>query len=123
MKKTILSLLLIFNFSLYAKSKETCYTVQLLSKRNNAKNMQLLKSKLFPQECKLMNIGNNLTVRCGCFEKYKEIKPSLPKYKNSFKNAMIVTTYKYRFSIDNNKPNSTTKTKHKTTKKQTINLK
>jgi len=90
-------ILLFLSFSLFAKSNESCYTVQLVSKYNSQKNLNLLNTKSFPSSCKLMEIGNSLTIRCGCFEKYAEAESELDKYKNEYKIAVIATTYKYRF--------------------------
>ena len=94
--KTILIILFIFT-SLYSKSKESCYTVQLISKYNSKKNIDLLNTKTFPQSCKIMSIGNSLTVRCGCFSNYAEAKEELHSYKDKYKLSVVSTTYKYRF--------------------------
>jgi hypothetical protein len=44
-----------------------------------------------------MEIGNSLTVRCGCFEKYVNAQHALVPLKREYKIAIIATTYKYRF--------------------------
>jgi predicted Zn-dependent protease len=44
-----------------------------------------------------MAIGESLTVRCGCYEKYDEASEHLKELKNESKLAVIATTYKYRF--------------------------
>ena len=93
----IIFILFLASLSLFSKSNESCYTVQLMSKFNSKKNLELLHQRSFPNRCKLMEIGKSLTVRCGCFEKYVEAKEELPKFKKDYKIAVIATTYKYRF--------------------------
>jgi hypothetical protein len=90
-------LLLLLTAAVFAKSHDSCYTVQLVSKHNSQKNLELLNKKTYPNSCKLMSIGNSLTVRCGCYEKYVEAEDSLESFKQSYKIAVIATTYKYRF--------------------------
>jgi len=90
----------IISFSLYAKSSQSCYTVQLQSALYSQENLQKLTKSNFPPECTLMRISDNLTVRCGCYEKMDEAKKELPKYKQKYKYAYLATTYKYRFKKD-----------------------
>ena len=90
-------LFIIITTHLYAKSKESCYTVQLISKFNSQKNLDLLHSESYPKSCKLMEIGRSLTVRCGCFEKYIDAKNEQKSHFSSYKKATLATTYKYRF--------------------------
>jgi len=80
-----------------ARTASTCYTVQLVSTDKSAKNMKQLNSKQYPQECKVMTIGNTLTVRCACIEEFKEAKEKLKLYQNNYSNAALASTYKYRF--------------------------
>jgi predicted Zn-dependent protease len=87
---------------LLAKSEQSCYTVQLISKHNSTKNLDMLSKIDFPESCKLMQIGSSITVRCGCFEKVSSAKDLLNKLKKDHKQAVLATTYKYRFE-DNNK--------------------
>jgi len=64
-----LLLLLFFVINLYgspSSNEETCYTVQLVSKYNNKVNRKILDETSYPKICKLMDIGQILTVRCGC---------------------------------------------------------
>jgi len=99
-------------------SKDTCFTVQLISRFNNQKNLRILNNKTYPDGCKLMEIGKNLTVRCGCFEKIQPAKESLKEIKKSFKKATIATTYSYRFdNIKNTNIKSDIKVKRKVTAK------
>ncbi|MEA2091212.1 MAG: tetratricopeptide repeat protein, partial [Campylobacterota bacterium] len=83
--------------SLVANSKETCYTVQLISKHSSKKNLDLLRNSNYPDSCKLMEIGSSLTLRCGCYEKIAPAKESLLILKKDYSKATIATTYKYRF--------------------------
>ena len=82
---------------LLAKSEKSCYTVQLISKFNSQKNLDLLHDRSYPSSCKLMEIGKSLTVRCGCFERYKDAKNEQKNQFSNYKNATLATTYKYRF--------------------------
>jgi hypothetical protein len=45
-----------------------------------------------------MQISNILTVRCGCYEEKSPLEKELSKFKISYKNAYIRTTYRYRFA-------------------------
>jgi len=90
-------LLLTISTLLFAKSDNSCYTVQLISKFNSQKNLDLLHMKNYPTSCKLMEIGKSLTVRCGCFDRYKDAKSEQKKQFSNYKNTAIATTYKYRF--------------------------
>lgn len=83
--------------SLFAQSKETCYTVQLISSDNSEKNLNLLKESNYPQSCELMEIGESLTVRCGCFEKKSLAQEKQLVLKKDYQDAAVVSTYKYRF--------------------------
>jgi len=93
--------LIIFLFILisevYAKSSQSCYTVQLQSALYSQESLQRLTKKEFPSECSLMRISNTLTVRCGCYEDIDKAKKELPKYKQKYKYAYLATSYKYRF--------------------------
>jgi adhesin transport system outer membrane protein len=80
---------------LYAE--ESCYTVQLLSKTNSDKNKNLLLENSYDSSCKIMEIEKNLTVRCGCFMSMEDVEKTLPTYKEKYKNAYIMRTYKSRF--------------------------
>lgn len=82
---------------LAAQNTQSCYTVQLLSKFNNASNKNILSYEKYPTECKLMEIGKNITLRCGCYEHIASAQKKLPQYKKEYKKAYIATTYRYRF--------------------------
>ena len=96
MMKIFLLLALLLSLS-HAKSKESCYTIQLTSQPNTTKNLQRLEAISYPDACRVMQIGSSLTVRCECYDRYKELKLLLPEYKQNHKKATITTTYKYRF--------------------------
>ncbi len=88
---------ILLNTILFSKENESCYTVQLESQYNNKKNMDMLKEKNYPDSCLLMEIGNSITTRCGCYEKMQYAKENLEILKQNYKDAYIATTYKYRF--------------------------
>ena len=94
MKKIIL--ILLFSAFAFAKSSQSCYTVQLFSQHKSEKNRNLLQKKSYPTICRIMEIGKSLTVRCGCYEKFVDAK-STKSTLSSYRNAKVVTTYKYRF--------------------------
>ena len=94
----IIFLLFLFLLTLYAKSADSCYTVQLQSKVYSDEQLESLQREKFPSECLLMHISNALTVRCGCYEGYSVAKKELSKYKQQYKYAYIATSYKYRFN-------------------------
>jgi len=77
----------------------TCYTVQLLSRSNSVKNHEVVVSGTYDSSCKIMEIGTAITVRCGCFEKYKEAKKHREELAKEFKDAYVSTTYKSRFDV------------------------
>ena len=92
------ALIVLFAFTLlFSKTYETCYTVQLVSRHNTQKNLSALEGLEYPQECKVMKIGQSVTVRCGCYESATPAKEKLPEYKKRYKKAVLATTYKYRF--------------------------
>ncbi len=97
-------LILLLTLSVYAK--DTCYTVQLISKFNSQKNLDLLNSIGYSENCKIMQIGKSATVRCGCYEKFVEAEDSLKSYKKKNKQAVVTSTYKYRFDGMEDKTNS-----------------
>ncbi len=90
-----LFLYLFFIANVFGNSKETCYTVQLLSKSSTEKKINLDD---YPANCKSMTIAKNLAIRCGCYDKKEQAKIDLKKLKSRYKNAIIMSTYKYRFN-------------------------
>ena len=98
MKKNLLVLLMLLAPFLSAKTKETCYTVELISAKETSTNKaRLLQVANYDSSCKMMNISHFLTVRCGCFEKYADARKHLGKFKKKYKDAYVRTTYKSRF--------------------------
>ena len=95
--KYILILSLFFG-ALLAKSSDACYSVQLTSfylKKNSSYNFS---NKNYPSSCILVNINGLRSVRCGCFEEYRDAENNLNKLANTYYDAIIVNTYKRRFS-------------------------
>ncbi len=92
--------LVIISFTLILSAAEpTCYTVQLLSRSNSVNNHEVVVSGVYDDSCKIMEIGSTITVRCGCFENYKEAKQHREGLAKEFKDAYVSTTYKSRFQI------------------------
>ena len=90
-----LVLLLLLSVTLYAS--KSCYTVQIMSAYNSPSNKEDLQSKRYDNSCKVMEIGKNLTVRCGCFDKYSQALQSLPKFVQEYPKAYVMSTYRSRF--------------------------
>ena len=88
------ALILLLSSGLYAQS---CYTIQLLSTVNNEENHSTLMARSYDESCRLMEIGKALTVRCGCYEEFKDAESLLPKFAAKYKKAYVTTTYKSRF--------------------------
>ena len=101
MKKYIF---LFFYAILFAKPP-TCYTVQLFS------SFKPFDIKL-PLMCKQMKIRDIYTVRCGCFDHYKEAKSLLRHLIKKYPKAVIAVSYKYRFENKTNKLKSANSEKH-----------
>jgi len=64
------------------------------------------KRESYPKECKILDIGDYKALRCGCFDKIKDIKKNLHKY-TKYPNAYIVTTKKERFNFKKHNSNNT----------------
>ena len=80
-------------YPLLGSDLSSCYSVQLKSAS------QLKQATLqVPQGCQEMQISSYATWRCGCFETATQAKKSLSNYKHSYPDAILVRTYKYRFS-------------------------
>jgi len=95
--------LLVLFVSIALQAKEaTCYTVQLLSAPSSKENSQKLVNLEYGEECKVMEIGNALTLRCGCYTSIKPAKEKLETYKQAYKYAYVATTYAYRFASQEN---------------------
>ena len=72
----IVLLILFMSVALFSKSSQSCYTVQLTSTYNSQENLKILRKKSYDKSCKLMEIGESLAVRCGCFESFSKSLPS-----------------------------------------------
>ena len=101
MKKIVLILLLINSF-LFAK--DTCYSVQLLSRIDKGNGTSIALEK-YPEDCQVMKIGKALTLRCGCFNAFVDAKSRLGDLQKEFRHAMVVSTYKYRFQKEKENSN------------------
>ncbi len=86
-------------FTLYGKtpSKETCYTVQLISSYNTPAKKELFNKRTYDESCRVLEVGKMITVRCGCFQEKEKAKDILNRVNNEYKQALIMKTYSYRF--------------------------
>ena len=85
------------------QSQKTCYTVQILSEKDTPTNRENLMSRDYADGCKVMKIGHNQTVRCGCYDKKQDAKKKLVTLYDEYTEAYIMSTYKYRFDKKSNK--------------------
>ncbi|QSZ42595.1 hypothetical protein GJV85_10900 [Sulfurimonas aquatica] len=83
---------------LYAKSKDTCFSVQLTSFIVKESSKYNFEEQEYPRSCQLISFTNMNAVRCGCHERYSDAKKKQKKLTQHYKNTMIVTTYSYRFA-------------------------
>jgi len=91
-------LLLLLSISItYAKSDDTCYSVQLTSFKFKKNSTYDFSQQNYPESCRLISFSNINSVRCGCFEKYADARKALKKLAKKYHKPLIVTTYKYRF--------------------------
>ncbi len=91
--------LLILSLSIvFAKDKDTCYSVQLTSFVKKENSVYDFEAQNYPQSCKLFSFSNVNAVRCGCFEKYGKAKKQQKVFEQRYNNTLIVPTYKYRFA-------------------------
>ena len=112
--KLFLFLFSLFTVSLYAGS-DTCYSVQFQS------SYSPLSVGNFPAGSKVFKIGRAYTVRYGCFDKFNNAKYELSRLKGKYRNAMITSTYKWRFDnkVDDRKNRFITKNSQVIEKKPT----
>ena len=92
-----LLLLLLVTTLLVAKSKDSCYSVQLTSfvlKKNSTYDFE---KQDYPKYCEMISFTNMNAVRCGCYENYIEVKEEHADLSYFYPDAAIVSTYKYRF--------------------------
>lgn len=83
------------NSQAFAQS-DTCYSVQVASifdKESTYKN-----TKKYPSSCEVLSFANLKAVRCGCLDTYKQAQTELKKLRKKHRGAIIVRTYRSRFS-------------------------
>ncbi|WP_434658676.1 hypothetical protein [Sulfurimonas sp. NW9] len=93
----LLFLLLVCISILYAKSDDTCYSVQLTSFKFKKNSTYDFAAHNYPKTCRLISFSNINSVRCGCYEKYRDATAALKKLSKKYPKPIIVNTYKYRF--------------------------
>ena len=93
----VLFLLLLSISITYAKSNDTCYSVQLTSFKFKKNSTYDFAKHNYPESCRLISFSNINSVRCGCYEKYADARKALKKLSKKYYKPLIVTTYKYRF--------------------------
>ncbi len=91
-------ILLLATGILFAKAKDSCYSVQLTSFLIKDNSTYSFEEQNYPESCKLISFTNMNAVRCGCFEKYGDAKKQQKAFNPTYSKSMIVTTYKYRFA-------------------------
>jgi len=94
--------LLIISIStlLFAKSIDSCYSVQLKSFKIRDFSSYSYEREMYPRECELMKFSRMHAVRCGCYDLYDQARRGLQKYTRDYPDALIVTTYRKRFKKD-----------------------
>ena len=98
-------LILVFTtFLVFAKSDESCYTVQLSSFVIKDTSSYRFDDQGYPDNCILVSTPRMNSVRCGCYEGYSKAKLLLEELKEKYQEASIVTTYKSRFEDNTNTP-------------------
>lgn len=92
--------LLIISLSmlLFAKSIDSCYSVQLKSFKIRSVSSYSFEREMYPRECKLMKFSRMYAVRCGCYDFYNQAQRAQQKYFNQYDDALIVLTYRKRFA-------------------------
>ncbi|MEA3521757.1 MAG: alginate export family protein [Campylobacterota bacterium] len=90
----IIYFIIILTLSLYAKSKESCYSVQLIS--FPSRFFDEIKIDI-PKECQVITINKSSSIRCGCRNTFDESKKDLLSLKNTYPKAIITLTYRHRF--------------------------
>lgn len=96
-----LSMLLLSVQVVNAQESDTCYSVSLLSAVNTSQNrLKLLQKYAHSSECKILEIGSMLSVRCGCFDTFAQARQELASIQSRghFLDAIIMPTYRYRFA-------------------------
>jgi len=96
----LIIILLLFTLELLQaiQTKETCYTVQLISKLYTEESRAEFKGQSYPQACEKMHIGSMFTVRCGCYGTKNEAIKLSKAFEKDYAKPIVTRTYKYRFS-------------------------
>jgi septal ring factor EnvC (AmiA/AmiB activator) len=94
--------------TLLLSSEKTCYNVQLFSVSYSKDKEEKLLSQDIPKNCKVLHIGQNLALRCGCYDDKIIANEYLIKAKKRYKNAIVTNSYAYRFGIIDKKENKQT---------------
>ncbi|MEA3523633.1 MAG: hypothetical protein U9R50_11765 [Campylobacterota bacterium] len=93
---------IIFSFLLtltLSANNSTCYSIQLMSVKEKYFDESTLEK--YPLTCKLMQINNMKSIRCGCEESYRAILKYHNTLKQTYPQAQILKTYAYRFENPN----------------------
>ena len=94
-----LLLILILAYSvLFAKPKDTCYSVQLTSFVKKKDSAYSFEKQNYPNSCKMFQFSNMNTIRCGCFKRYGDAKKQKKVFDAVYPSSSIVKTYSYRFA-------------------------
>jgi len=83
---------------LFAKSKDTCYSVQLTSFVKKKGSTYSFEKQNYPESCKIFKFSNMNAVRCGCFKRYSDAKKQKKVFSAAYNASLIVKTYSYRFA-------------------------
>lgn len=101
----------------FAKSEDTCYSVQVKSFHIKNSSSYDFYRKGYPSSCKLMKLSSMYAVRCGCFDSYYQAENALNKISEIYYDAIIVNTYRYRFGDEvaqsHSEPITSPKKEHK----------
>ena len=93
-------LLLITPLFLFAKSVDSCYSVQLRSFVIKDTSVYRFEDHAYPDGCILVRGEPINSVRCGCYEVYAKAQELQKELRTKYEQATVVTTYKRRFSVD-----------------------
>jgi len=92
----LLLILILATGVLFAKTKDTCYSVQLTSFVK--KQDYNFEQQNYPDSCRIFKFSNMNAVRCGCFKRYGDAKKQKRVFSAAYSSASIVKTYSYRFA-------------------------
>ena len=89
-------ILLFISSAIFAQSKSSCYSLQLKSFKKTQE--QDFKSKNYPDSCKPLSYKSIETINCGCYNSVKTLKKESKALIKKYPNAVVTSTYKYRFN-------------------------